>query len=417
MARLVPRIRRALRLLHTSWSIVGLTLVALLLTEAGFRLVFAIKDHLASPPSPDQRVIREGYGGEPWIVRHYRELEALEDRWEPYVYFRQKPFAGETIAIDEAGRRRTWQAPPAPNDRDGARVFRIAMLGGSSLWGFGARDDGTIPSQIARMLHSRGFRVEIRNLAEIGYVSTQEAVALIRELQAGYRPDLVIFYDGVNDTTSALLEGEAGITTNERNRRAEFNIRQSPARLGGAMVARLVADSATYRFARVLGRRLASLRGATTALPPADRRRDLAAEVVSRYEANITIVDRLARAFGFDALYFWQPVVFSKTSLTESERAEARKLVWAGDFFAEVHDRIEGLNEVRDHRGFHDLSREFSQSPELVFIDFCHTTEAGYQQVARAMLGPVESALRTRLGRAAAATHEITNRADEAGRP
>ena len=27
----------------------------------------------------------------------------------------------------------------------------------------------------------------------------------MRELQEGYRPDLVIFYDGVNDTTSALL--------------------------------------------------------------------------------------------------------------------------------------------------------------------------------------------------------------------
>ena len=107
------------------------------------------------------------------------------------------------------------------------------MLGGSSLWGFGA---GTIARSLrwSPASSTSGYRVEVRNLAEIGYVSTQEVVALVRELQAGYRPDLVIFYDGVNDTTSALLEGEAGVTTNERNRRAEFNIRQSPARLAGA---------------------------------------------------------------------------------------------------------------------------------------------------------------------------------------
>ncbi len=105
------------------------------------------------------------------------------------------------------------------------------MLGGSSLWGFGARDDQTIPSLLARNLDQRGWRVELKNLSEIGYVSTQELIALVRELQAGYRPDVVIFYDGVNDTTSALLEGEAGLTTNEVNRRQEFNLLQSPARL------------------------------------------------------------------------------------------------------------------------------------------------------------------------------------------
>ena len=75
------------------------------------------------------------------------------------------------------------------------------MLGGSSLWGFGARDDQSIPSLVVHAMYERGWRVELKNLAEIGYVSTQEFVALYRELQAGYRPDVVIFYDGVNDTT------------------------------------------------------------------------------------------------------------------------------------------------------------------------------------------------------------------------
>ncbi len=403
MVSLLPTIRRFLRALETTWSIVGLTLIAIMLTEAGFRLVFAIKDHFASAPSPDPRVVEAGYGGESWVARHYRELEALEDRWEPYVYFRQKPFAGATIAIDEAGRRRTWQAPPTPNHRDRTKEFRIMMLGGSSLWGFGARDDRTIPSLIARELHERGFRVEVRNLAEIGYVSTQEVVALLRELQSGYRPDLVIFYDGVNDTTSALLEGEAGVTTNERNRRLEFNIRQSPVRLGGAMVARLIVESAAYRFAQAVGRQLAKVRGTAGASTPTGARGDLAAEVVRRYRANIEIVDELARGFGFDVLYFWQPVVFGKASPTEYERHEAEKLAWAEEFFADVYEAVRGSRELRDHRGFHDLSREFSRSDELVFIDFCHTTEAGYARIAGTMLGPIASVLRARTASSAPA--------------
>ena len=68
----------------------------------------------------------------------------------------------------------------------------------------------------------------------------------MRELQAGYRPDIVIFYDGVNDTTSAFLEGEAGLTTNEVNRRREFNLLQSPPRLGAALISKVAKDSALF---------------------------------------------------------------------------------------------------------------------------------------------------------------------------
>jgi lysophospholipase L1-like esterase len=375
---------------------VGLTLVAILLTEGGFRLCFAIKDHIARPQSPDPRVIKAGYGGETWLVQHHRELESLRDRWQPYVYFRQTPFAGHTITIDESGMRQTWHDAPAPAERPTPQVPKILLLGGSSLWGFGARNDRTIPSILARKLHERGFRVEVKNLAEIGYVSTQEVVALIRELQSGYRPDLVVFYDGANDTASALLEGEAGVTTNERNRREEFNIRLSLTRLGAAMIGRLVQESASYRFAQVVARRLPGWQGASSRLPAPDRRRALIAEVVERYQANLQLVDRLGRGFGFDALFFWQPVVFEKPSLTSYERQEAGKLPWAAEYFASVYEAIRSSSELRANPMFHDLSREFSRSKELIFIDYCHTTESGYERVAQAMLGPIEAALSAR---------------------
>ena len=144
------------------------------------------------------------------------------------------------------------------------------MLGGSSLWGFGARDDRTIPSILSRDLFEAKWDVRIRNLAEIGYVNTQEVIALIRELQSGYRPDLVIFYDGVNDTTSALLEREAGLTTNEINRRREFNILQSPSRLAGALVGNLIKDSGSYRFAQSVRKRLSGSRHVETEAPDDD---------------------------------------------------------------------------------------------------------------------------------------------------
>jgi hypothetical protein len=365
-----------------------------LLTEGGLRLAFALKDHLAATNAPDPRVVSEGYGGEPWPVQHYRELERLEDRWEPFVYFRQRLFSGQTISIDREGLRATWQPPRVPAGGEVARSYKLLMLGGSSLWGFGARDGRTIPSLVARKLFERGVRVDVKNLAEIGYVSTQEVVALLGELQSGYRPDLVLFYDGVNDSTSALLEGEAGVTTNERNRRDEFNIRQSPARLGAAMIARLVQDSASYRFAQVIGRRLVAAQGTTGSLPSGDRRRELIAEVVRRYRGNLSIVDRLGRGFGFEALYFWQPVVFEKTPLTPFEREEAEKFGWAREFLVEVYRGVRASAELAAEPRFHDLSRLFADSPGLVFIDYCHTTEFANERIAEAMAARALDVLR-----------------------
>ena len=157
MANVRQRIRWVLRFIRTGWSIAGLTLVAILLTEAGFRLVFAVKDHFTAVETPDPRVVEAGYGGETWPVQHYRELLLLQERWRPYVYFRQKPFSGETISIDQDGLRLTWEPPPAPVDRGSARAVKVLMLGGSSLWGFGARNDRTIPSLVARKLHEAGL--------------------------------------------------------------------------------------------------------------------------------------------------------------------------------------------------------------------------------------------------------------------
>ena len=40
--------------------------------------------------------------------------------------------------------------------------------------------------------------------------------------------------------------------------------------------------------------------------------RALAAGVVQRYVANIAIVEKMGRGFGFRPFFYWQPVVFDK---------------------------------------------------------------------------------------------------------
>jgi lysophospholipase L1-like esterase len=393
MGNAFRRIKRVLVFLRTSWSIVGITLVVLCVTESSFRLIFALKDRWSAATRPDRRVLVDGYGGETWPVQHYRELESLQERWEPYVYFRPKPFRGQTVTIGDDGLRATWKAPsPTPGGPD-PKPVKILMLGGSSLWGFGARDDQTIPSLMARDLNRRKCDVQVRNLAAIGYVNTQEVVALVRELQSGYRPDLVIFYDGVNDTTSALLEGEAGLTTNESNRRREFNLLQSPSRLVGSLLSNLIKESGSYRFALSVRTRLSGGNAKSgRALDDAMRDR-LAREVVLRFQSNIEIVERLGREFQFRSLFFWQPVIFTKPALVPFEREEAERYAWTEPMFREVLRQVRESADLRSDPAFHDLSRVFDDSSGLVFIDYCHTTESANARIATAIAEKVAAEL------------------------
>jgi hypothetical protein len=269
------------------------------------------------------------------------------------------------------------------------------MLGGSSLWGFGARDDQTIPSLLARQLFERGWDVHIRNLAEIGYVSTQEVVALVRELQAGFRPDLVLFYDGVNDTTATCLQSQAGLTTNEDNRAKEFNLLQSPSRLAAALIANLVGNSASYRLAQAVRRRL-DRSASVPAVKLGQRLLGLVGSgVVLVYEANLSIVEALGREFHFQPRFYWQPVVFDKPALVPFEREEAARYAWCEWVFRQVRDALRASRRLQNDPAFHDLSGIFADTSSLAFIDYCHTTETANARVAAGMADDVVAMLRT----------------------
>lgn len=363
------------------WLILGLTLVLLAAMESGLSAIFWLKDWRNPIPNPDPRVLAQGYGGEAWPVTHYQELSRLGDRWEPFVYFRQKPFAGQTIHVGTDGLRATWM-PPTVADKPTGKPTRIWVLGGSCAWGFGARDDETIPSRLARRLHEAGHAVEVRNFGEFGYVSTQEVIGLLRELQAGARPDVVVFYDGINDVASALLDNKAGVSSNEANRRREFNLLQSPQRLLIAAVAYVVKNSATLRFAESIRRHLGLSTGPGHPTPGADQTARLADDALRLYAANQQIAEALGRAYGFRCLFFWQPSVFSKRERTPFEEEERRKYAWIEPIFNAATDAIPRSPHLRDRPAFHDLTRIFDDDPNLVYIDYCHTTESANARLA-----------------------------------
>ena len=134
----------------------------------------------------------------------------------------------------------------------------------------------------------------------------------MEELKGGNVPDLVIFYDGVNDTFAALQRGVSGLPQNEQNRACEFNLLSESRRFELyaeailRLLPRLARRASGVADVLGLGREMETV---------AKGKSGVAQGVLDRYMVNIRIINSLAELYGFRVLYFWQPIISSKRRL------------------------------------------------------------------------------------------------------
>ena len=175
------------------WTLFALavvpTLVFLSLGEIGARLVYAYH-------SGDLRCLRAPYG---FDGRHpYRTTGTLTD-------FDECSQRMLTRTVNSArGRGADWPVAKTPGR------LRILVTGGSSTFGLHNPDDATWPAFLERTLRERyGRDVEVLNAGRPAQRIEGIRAALAQELP-GYRPDVVIYYEGynnvVNDAVTRLHE-------------------------------------------------------------------------------------------------------------------------------------------------------------------------------------------------------------------
>jgi hypothetical protein len=399
-------LKRILEGAKDGWLIIGITALMFTALEGALRLGYFIYDRTsdAAATAADRRAEADVYQGSSWVREYYEEFEeANRMKWMPYLYWRRAPFQGDYINIDDDGIRWTWQPNGSHARQDDA--LKIFMFGGSALWGTGARDDLTIPSLLARVLHERGFDAEITNFGEAAYVSSQEIVGLLIKLREADVPDLVIFYDGVNDTYSAFQQAMPGLPQNEADRVYEFNL-SKPHRFG-ELRSRVVLEVSdrlvTVRLVRSLLRRLgiggppdatAGDQPAVGKPPSSDY--DLINGVIAVYKNNMQLVAVLGDYFDFRCLFYWQPTIFQKKVLTEYEESEWQRQDALQAFFQKVYDRLPQSGDIpigKGHSSFHDLSMTFYENEGPVFVDWCHLGESGNAIIAETIAADVIAAL------------------------
>ena len=89
----------------------------------------------------------------------------------------------------------------------------MAFFGGSTLQGAYQRDDFTIPSDVAKVAYSNHIAIHVTNYGQQGYAAWQELELLEELLTTGYRPKVVVFYDGINDLYAQANSGTSATPT------------------------------------------------------------------------------------------------------------------------------------------------------------------------------------------------------------
>ncbi len=371
------------------------TIVLLIAIELGLSVFARLNDFLpGSQPrethqSNNQYVGEEGrkklpyYQEQEWGRVYWREYDAAwEDRshnFDPYLLWRNEPFKGETININSNGLRVTPGADCTPDS------YKVFTFGGSTMWGTGVPDWGTIPAFLQSELAKQADQpVCVVNYSEQAWVSTQSVIQLILALRAERIPDLVIFYDGNNDIFAAYQHGKAGVPQNLNSLIARFENRpvENP-------LIQLVSNTKTYKtlMKLVFGEEYDKpqnpykLNGVDTSF--------LVDEIASTYLGNIDIVNALAEANGFDAFFFWQTILLvDEKQLTEDELSYKSVAVNAYPGFTELYRMTseQVLESASHYPHLYSLMNIFKGRSEFTFVDPIHVTIEGNQLIAEEML-------------------------------
>ena len=322
----------------------------------------------------------------------YREIrESITQEYRPYVGWSSRPFKGTLVNINEDGDRATRYN----SARDDS--LKMWVFGGSTVWGFGAPDNETIPSYLAALLNAEwGVDTTVRNLGESAFVSTQEVSRLILELQRGRRPDVVVIYDGVNDAYAGTYSpGVPGAIQNQD----QIGSRVEGLEIWGAWIRSLgIYRAADFVLEKVgIESNVAHSEANSVADLELQRR---AIETANIWLENYQVVAALGETYGFDVIMALQPNLFiSGKPLQPYESDILQEIERNALVFAQgtrlAYSTIQERLESEDYDRIYDFTGAFNDIPSSLYVDEVHVTGTGNRRLAEMLYSAIQSQLCT----------------------
>ena len=361
-----PLVPRLVGLIRDGWHVLGIAILMLLCAELAYRGQAAARQALRSDPEAERPP--HPYDGESWWTEWQNGGARWEMRFDPYRALWARPGTSKFITIDSEGRRITID--PAPSVPKTAKVY---MFGGSAMFGYTARDAFTIPTLIAEELKHRGRPdVQVLNFAQSTFNLTQEVNTLVLELRARRVPTVAVFMDGNNEVAPPFQSGRVGSILNEDQLASRL---VGPGRgLTDLIMSHLVL---AQRLARIVQKPVEPFVGDAKLCP----------EIAQQYFALMDVAKGLGHEFGFQTIYFWQPMnATTGKSRTAWEQSISSAPRWR-ETVAACTKVVDDVARARNVSDFHPLHHLFDEDKESIFLDdYGHIVESGNRKVAGAIV-------------------------------
>lgn len=328
------------------------------------------------------------YTEQTWTERHWlAEKAALQFHYKPFVIWNHAPFASETINSDAQGFRMTPDSENRPNS------FKIFMFGGSTMYGYGSPDWGTIPAYFQHAFneqHNNSSSICIKNYAQDGYVATQSLISLMLQLQNSNIPDAIIFYDGVNEIIAAIESGQAGMHVTLAEIAARYEEKENlliqwyKKSRQYALVKKLI-DSRKEEYPK----RYAVF---NEYHPDAQSIDSLAESMVEKYLVILRTAKALANEYSFKYFFFLQPnIIIGDKVLTKDEQQMRAKIpMEMEELTKSFYEKIAEISVTEDNLFY--LGDTFDKEASQIWIDgVSHVTPVGNQIIAKRIYDTLKS--------------------------
>ncbi len=296
--------------------------------------------------------------------------------YSPYVdYLPPLNFSGQYVNTDKNFRRTTWNSPRIFN-KSSTNIF---CFGGSTMWGYGSKDNYTIASYLSKNLYAKGYPAKIINFGVEGYTSTQELARLLLELRNGDAPDIVIFYDGYNDIRCAFYDGTIGGPWDLNERKAEFNYMNNPMQF---IINYCYQNSYTIKLIKGGLKKFFGV-DFSAMVPDGPGSKIKSEEISKEYFGNIRIIQDLGKAYGFKTYFFLQPVLFTKKYISANEKETLRSIdAEYANFFNIRYNYIRSKITLSNATNIYYIGDVFDGTNATIYMDAVHTSEDGNRIIA-----------------------------------
>ncbi len=323
----------------------------------------------------DKTYLAPAFKGKEWAKELFEEYDGIPWDYVPYLGWVSREYHGKHININKDGYREGWN--PDLLNRDKKTVY---VFGGSTVFGTGARDAFTLPSQISRVLNQHHKKFHIINYGEKSYTFTQGLFKLILLLRDGHKPDYVLFYDGINDVHGAYASGQVGMTSVTDNIRKKMKDPLKAVFI--KYINQFRHNCMTYRSVQ----RIVMAIYVSNYLKPFNQnyndveKEELSQDIAEYYMKSSALLEEMAETFNFKYVQFWQPVLTLEKDLTKEELALDLRLTDIG--LRQVYKNVQKKLASQKRENFFDVSNVLLGTRAKFYVDYAHLSEEGNHKVA-----------------------------------